>query len=75
MEISDAIENFQQYLLVEKGLSNQTILSYTQDLKQFFSYFTNKQTTDDLYGYDLEEFLQHELSSDDIEVTTAIRRL
>ena len=75
MEISDAIELFQQYLIAEKGLSKQTVISYTQDLKQFFSYFVNKQTVDDLDGYDLEEFLQHEMSSEEIVVTTAIRRL
>ena len=33
MEISDAIELFQQYLIAEKGLSKQTVISYTQDLQ------------------------------------------
>ena len=31
MEIKDAIELYQQYLLVEKGLSKQTVISYTTD--------------------------------------------
>ena len=74
MEINDAITLFQQYLLAEKGLSKQTVVSYTSDLRQFFDYFVDKKTTDDLFGYDLEEFLKHELSSD-IEITTAMRKL
>ena len=41
MEINDAIELFQQYLLVEKGLSTQTVINYTDDLKQFFIFFEN----------------------------------
>ncbi len=75
MEISDAIELFQQYLIAEKGLSPQTVVSYTQDLKQFFEYFSIKTTTDDLSGDDLAEFLQHEASLPNIKITTAIRRL
>ena len=75
MDINDAVENFQQYLLAEKGLSKQTVISYTQDLKQFFSYFENITTVEELTGYEIEEFLKHELSCDDINVTTAIRRL
>ena len=75
MEISDAVELFQQYLTAEKGLSPQTVASYTQDLKQFFSYFTIKEKVEDLSEDDLPEFLSHELNSDDISVSTALRRL
>ena len=56
MEISDAIEMFQQYLLVEKGLSKATIESYTDDLKQFFIFFNMRKTTEDLVAEDLNEF-------------------
>lgn len=75
MDIKDAVEQFQQYLLAEKGLSKQTVISYTQDLKQFFSYFTDKKETKDLKGDDLVEFLSHELNTDGVVVTTALRRL
>lgn len=79
MEISDAIESFQQYLLVEKGLSKQTITSYTDDLKQFFLFFEEegspRRTVDDLQGEDIIEFLKHEMSLDYISVATAMRRL
>ena len=80
MEISDAIEMFQQYLLVEKGLSKATIESYTDDLKQFFIFFNMRKTTEDLVAEDLNEFLAHQLSSVDSRgkirsAATAIRRL
>ena len=75
MDISDAIESFQQFLLAEKGLSKQTVISYTQDLKQFFKYFYTKTKVEDLSENDLAEFLMFEMSSESISVTTAIRRL
>ena len=74
MEISDAIERFQQYLLVEKGLSRQTIVSYTEDLKQFFIFFDMRKDTSDLVPEDLNEFLAHEMSIGK-QASTAIRRL
>ena len=74
MEISDAIELFQQYLLVEKGLSKQTIESYTDDLKQFFTFFNSRKNTDDLVAEDLNEFLMYQMSIGR-EASTAIRRL
>ena len=43
MEISDAVELFQQYLLVEKGLSKQTIDSYTKDIKLFLDIFSREK--------------------------------
>ena len=39
MLLEDAIELFQQYILVEKGLSKLTFSSYMTDLKKFFEYF------------------------------------
>ena len=75
MEISDAIENFQQYLLVEKGLSKQTIAAYSDDLKRFFMYFEHKKKTEDLHGENLIEFLRYEMSQYDLTVSTAMRRL
>ena len=62
MEIRDAVELFQQYLLVEKGLAKQTVVNYTDDLKQFFLFFNDKKYVEDLYGEDLIDFLKHELS-------------
>ena len=74
MDISDAIDLFSQYILAEKGLSRQTYLSYMEDLKQFFLYFKDKKTTDDLMSEDLEEFLRYEASIGK-SISTYLRRL
>lgn len=74
MEISDAVNLFQQYLLVEKGLSKQTVISYSEDLKQFFIFFENRKTVEDLVPEDLNEFLRHELAIGH-SISTSMRRL
>lgn len=74
MEISDALEQYEQYILVERGLSKQTLKSYQEDLKQFFLVFKDKHFVDDLMGSDLNEFLQYELSIG-MSISTALRRL
>ena len=74
MEIVDAIDLFHQYVLVEKGLSPQTWISYLEDLQAFFNYFKNKKATGDLLETDLYEFLKFELSLGK-SVSTALRRL
>lgn len=74
MEISDAIELFQQYLLVEKGLSRQTVSNYTDDLKQFFIFFKDRKHVEDLMGEDIIEFFRHEIS-EGLSLSTAMRRL
>ena len=74
MEIIDAIDMFHQYVMVEKGLSKQTWISYLEDLQAFFAYFSDKKTTDDLMETDLYEFLKYELSLG-LSVSTALRRL
>ncbi|NLB48574.1 MAG: site-specific integrase, partial [Erysipelotrichia bacterium] len=52
MDITDAIDLFHQYVLVEKGLSPQTWVSYLADLEAFFQYFENKKQTADLLESD-----------------------
>ena len=74
MEIVDAVDSFKQYVLVEKGLSPQTWISYLEDLEAFFHYFSNKKKTSDLKETDLYEFLKYELAIGKT-VSTALRRL
>ena len=74
MEIVDAVDRYKQYVLVEKGLSNQTWISYLEDIQAFFNHFSDKKTTDDLLESDLYEFLKYELSIGH-SVSTALRRL
>jgi len=74
MEIKDAVDLFQQYVLVERGLSPQTWVSYLEDLQAFFNYFSDKKDTSDLLETDLYEFLKFELSLGK-SVSTTLRRL
>ncbi len=74
MEINDAIELFNQYILVEKGLQPMTLKNYQEDFKMFFLYFPNKKSVDDLYGTDLLDFFKYELASG-LSASTALRRL
>ena len=74
MDINDAIENYSQYVLVEKGLQRQTLISYQEDLKQFFLFYPSKRDTSDLRGTDVLDFFRHELSLG-LSVSTCLRRL
>ena len=74
MEIVDALESYEQYLLVEKGLSIQTAKSYLDDLKQFFTLFPDYKDTNDISGGDLKLFLANQISQGK-SVSTALRRL
>ena len=73
-DISDAIELFQQYLFVEKGLSKQTVISYTEDLKQFFLFLNDRKYVEELQGEDLYEFVKQQLAIGRT-ASTVMRRL
>lgn len=60
MEIVDAIDNYFQYLRVEKNLSTTTIDSYAYDLKIFFNIFKDKASTEDLLPSDVNDFAKVE---------------
>lgn len=72
--ISDALDLFFQYLRVEKGVSNETIISYSYDLKQFFLCFKDKQYTSELNTYDIRDFLKIQ-SKANRSISTILRRL
>ncbi|HNX15778.1 MAG TPA: tyrosine recombinase [Bacilli bacterium] len=74
MDIQDAVELYEQYLLAEKGLANQTVKSYQEDLKRFFAFFKQRKQVDDLLGTDLLDFLRYEFSIG-LSASTALRRL
>jgi len=74
MDFIDAIDNFRQYEIAEKGLSLATIDSYLEDLKIFQSYFPNILDVQDLQSNDLNNFLKYEINSGK-SVTTALRRV
>lgn len=60
MEIGDAIDNYFQYLRVERNLSAATIESYAYDFKIFFKKFPDKVTTDDLRPCDVNDYAKIE---------------
>ena len=74
MDINDAIENYSQYIIAEKGLQLLTLKNYQDDLKQFFLYYPDKRDTSDLLGTDVLDFFRHELSLG-LSVSTCFRRL
>ena len=74
MDINDALENYAQYVLVEKGLQPLTVKSYQDDLKQFFLHYPSKRDTRDLLGTDVLDFFRYELSMG-LSVSTCLRRL
>ncbi len=42
--MEDQLKDFMHYLLVEKGLANNTIVSYERDLKSYLHYLKNVET-------------------------------
>lgn len=74
MEITDGIENFKQYLIAEKGLSNLTVLAYLKDLELFCEYFSDIKTVGDLEPDDLNNFLKFEINNGK-SIPTALRRV
>ena len=72
MKTLDAYDNFIQYLSVERGLTNNTIKSYSEDLNAFFS-FCNKEDVNNYSYDDIEDFVMH-LSSEGKATKTIIRR-
>lgn len=74
MEISDALDLYNQYIIAEKGLSLQTSKNYMSDLKKFFEFYDMKNDTNDLIGEDLLDYFKHELATGN-SISTALRKL
>ena len=73
MELNEAAEMYFEYLRVEKGVSNETILNYAYDLKQFFAVL-NKHSTEDLSMHDISEFVRIQ-TQNRLSVSTILRRI
>lgn len=74
MEINKALDLYMTYIIAEKGLSKLTAESYFSDFKDYFVFFKDKKTVEDLTSIDLEEYLKHELASGKA-ISTALRRV
>jgi integrase/recombinase XerD len=57
MDINEAIANYFQYLLVEKGVGRQTLADYREDLKIFLASFPTRKDTADLRVSDISDFM------------------
>ncbi len=57
---TDWIAQFQNYLLVEKGLSDNSIFSYTSDLKKFQQHLFNKKSLIEVTASDIKSFIKKE---------------
>ncbi len=73
MKIDDAVDNFYQYILAEKGLTPLTAKAYIDDI-YIFAKFKSSDNTDDFNENDLSDFLSYELQNDKA-VSTALRRI
>ena len=74
MELTDALSNYIQYLLVEKGLSKKTIEAYKDDLLIFFDYFPEKRSVNDLKSDDIIVFFGNQMNEGK-NISTSLRRL
>ncbi len=71
-----AINKFKKFLQLEKGLSQNSIYSYTYDLKKF-SEFLDQKNKDILHATqdDVQQFLKHEKTSKNNSTRTLARSL
>ena len=73
MELKEASDLYFQFLRVEKGVSNETIINYAYDLKQFFAAL-HKKTTNDLKMSDIQEFIRIQ-TKNMLSIPTILRRI
>ena len=73
MTLNEASNLYFEFLRVEKGVSNETILNYSYDLKQFFDVL-NKKTTANLKSEDIQEFVRIQ-TQNMMSVPTILRRI
>ena len=73
MTLNEASDLYFEYLRVEKGVSNETIINYTYDLKQFFEVL-DKHSTEDLKSSDIQEFIRIQ-TQNMLSIPTILRRI
>lgn len=58
--MSDFVEEFVNYLAVERGLSNNTLMAYRRDLAQYFSFMSEKKSKEAraIERKDITDFMQ-----------------
>ena len=76
MDIIDAMDNYYQYIVAEKGLSLLSAKAYLEDINHFIKDYrlNNIKDTNQLKSDDLSNFLQYEIKNGK-SITTSLRRL
>ena len=74
IDISDAIDLFFQYLIVEKSVEKTTIENYTEDLKMFFKMLPDAKVTSDLYVKNIEDYIKY-ADGAGLSASTILRRI
>lgn len=73
MHIEEAINNFVEYLYVEKGLAKNTIIAYQDDLQSFIK-ITGVENTNDINKDTLRKYVRME-TINGLNATSIIRRM
>jgi integrase/recombinase XerD len=61
MDIKEAMNKFQSYLVIERGLSDETVKNYLLDLHIFLTFVPASKThINDIKPYDVSDFLKHQ---------------
>ena len=74
MTMQDNLEDYLRYAQVERGLSNNTVASYRQDLNEYFNFLeTDHQKTWEVEALEVDAFLAH--LRDQGKATSSISRM
>lgn len=77
MDLEESITDFLNYCLIDKGLSDNTYLSYKNDLNMYkaFLYQKNISNPGKISSADVIEFIEYLQKKDHDEITTVARKL
>lgn len=73
MRVQEAIEDFLNYCVFEKGLTETSVLAYRNDLKMFFKNIPDNCQVHNIRTRDIEEYLKKEVQSGKSDTTIAHR--
>jgi len=59
MDYKQKIDDFKNYLLLEKKYSKNTISSYARDLEKYKNYFSNKKVLKNITNKDIKEYIKY----------------
>lgn len=77
MDLEESITDFLNYCLIDKGLSDNTYLSYKNDLNMYKAFLHQKNISnpEKISSADVIEFIEYLQKTDHDEITTVARKL